>query len=94
MHTSSALRRLEATRCPECHGRGHSRGVFHDLECPVCVGAGYVQATTGHPLDTLAARILARAASADAVVARRRQLEAPDQGTPDRWILRNRFRGD
>lgn len=36
--------------CGRCRGAGLVRGVFHDLDCEICDGTGWVCAVSGHPI--------------------------------------------
>ena len=94
MMIEQTRRRLGALPCDDCRGQGHTRGLFHPITCLACEGTGHVQDVTGRPIDTLAAAIVAQAMATDAAEIRRQRLAALDTGTPDRWTLRNNFRGD
>ena len=37
-------------KCPGCHGKGVTRGLFHEMPCPDCNAGGVVDKETGEAL--------------------------------------------
>lgn len=42
--------RVALTQCGTCHGKGVTRGLFHEMPCPDCNAGGVVDKETGEAL--------------------------------------------
>lgn len=83
--------------CPTCGGKGTYAGVFHQMDCPQCLGAGWV---CGHTLKAIAASEIvpvlnSRLRDALAEIAKARRMLGNDgagQG-PEQQYQQNNRRG-
>ena len=41
---------IELEKCPVCHGRAVTQGLFHELPCDHCNASGWIVAATGEAL--------------------------------------------
>lgn len=48
---SLSKKKRPLAKCPECQGRGITKGVFFEMTCPGCNGGGVVDKQTGQALD-------------------------------------------
>ena len=73
---------IEMNKCPLCHGRAVTKGVFHELPCSHCNASGWVAAETGKalPLDELVTQLSMRLQAATRQI---EQLKNPQASGPE-----------